>query len=99
MTVIAEVTTYPIGKGISLSPYVKMAIRVLDESGLSYKIGPMSTTIEAETVVELLNIIGKMHNAIGMEGCERISTAIRIDDRRDKKRTMMDKVDAVRPSD
>ncbi len=95
MTVIAEVTTYPIGKGISLSSYVKEAMKVLKASGYPYQIGPMSTSIEAETVEELLELIGKMHNAIGDAGCERISTAIRIDDRRDKQRTMKDKVEAV----
>lgn len=95
MTVIAEVTTYPIGMGISLSEYVKPAIRVLKESGLKYQIGPMSTAIEAETVEELFEVIGRMHNAIADAGCKRISTAIRIDDRRDKERGMMDKVRAV----
>lgn len=95
MTVIAEVTTYPIGMGISLSPYVKRAIAVLEESGLEYEIGPMGTTMEADTVEEILDIIGKMHQAIGDAGCRRISTAVRIDDRRDRDRTMMDKVAAV----
>jgi len=95
MTVIAEVTTYPIGKGISLSSYVKEAMKVLKASGLKYQIGPMSTAIEAETLEELLDVIGKMHNAIGDAGCLRISTAIRIDDRRDKDRVMSDKVKAV----
>ncbi len=95
MTVIAEVTTYPIGMGISLSRYVKRAIKVLDESNLDYEIGPMSTTIEAGSVEQILEVIGKMHNAIGEAGCQRISTAIRIDDRRDKDREMMDKVAAV----
>ena len=95
MTVIAEVTTYPIGKGISLSKYVKEAMKVLKESGLKYQIGPMSTSIETESVEELFELIGKMHNAIGEAGCQRISTAIRIDDRRDKVRVMMDKVRAV----
>ena len=49
MTVIAEVTTYPIGKGISLSSHVKEAMKVLKESGLKYQIGPMSTAIEAKS--------------------------------------------------
>lgn len=98
MTVIAEVTTYPLDKGISLSGYVKKAIKVLDESGYDYVIGPMATAIEAETVEELLVLIGKMHNAIADE-CARISTTIRIDDRRDREDMgrMKEKMKAVRP--
>ena len=97
MSVIAEITTYPLDKGISLSNYVLEAIRVLDASGFNYHIGPMATTVEADTVEELLDLFGKMHNAIASAGCQRISTAIRIDDRRDKQRTMMYKVAAVTP--
>ncbi len=99
MTVIAEVTTYPLDKGISLSGYVKKAVKVLDESGYDYVIGPMATAIEAETVEELLELIGRMHNAIADSGCARISTTIRIDDRRDRKTMgrMKEKMNAVRP--
>jgi len=98
LTVIAEITTYPIGKGISLSSYVKKAIEVLEESGYTYHLGPMATSVEAETMEELLTLFGKMHNAIADAGCQRISTAIRIDDRRDKEREMLDKVRAVVPN-
>lgn len=97
MTVIAEITTYPLDKGSSLSSYVKEAVKVLDESGFTYHIGPMATSVEADTVEELFLLFAKMHNAIADAGCQRISTAIRIDDRRDKERTMMDKVAAVTP--
>jgi len=97
MTVIAEITTYPIGKGISLSSYVKKAIEVLEQSGYTYHLGPMATSVEAETVEELLILFGKMHNVIADAGCQRISTTIRIDDRRDKDREMVDKVRAVVP--
>jgi len=97
MTVIAEITTYPLDKGISLSKYVKQAIRVLDKSGYKYHIAPMATSVEAETVEELLALFGRMHNAIADAGCQRISTTIRIDDRRDRSREMMDKVRAVKP--
>lgn len=97
MTVIAEITTFPLDKGISVSKYVKSAIKVLEQSGYNYIIGPMSTSVEAATVEELLVLIGRMHNAIAETGSQRILTNVHIDDRRDRDRGMPDKVKAAMP--
>ena len=97
MTVIAQITTFPLDKGDSVSQYVKKAVEVLEESGYRYMVGPMSTSVEAETAEELLTLFGKMHNAIADAGSQRIITLINIDDRRDKERGMLDKVKEVMP--
>jgi uncharacterized protein (TIGR00106 family) len=99
MTVIAQITTFPLDRGGSVSRYVKEAVKVLEESGYKYMVGPMSTSVEAETVEELLALFGKMHNAIANAGSQRIITLINIDDRRDKERGMIDKVKAVQPGE
>jgi len=99
MTVIAQISTFPLDKGNSVSQYVKKAVEVLEESGYRYMVGPMSTAVEADTVEELLALFGKMHNAIADAGSQRIITLINIDDRRDKERGMIDKVKAVQPGE
>ncbi|EKU50511.1 thiamine-binding protein [Staphylococcus massiliensis] len=46
--------------GEDVIPYVDEAIRVIDESGLKYRVGPLETTIEGE-MSELLILIQKMN--------------------------------------
>ena len=48
--VIAEVSIFPLGTGTpSVSEYVTAAVRELEASGLQCTLGPMGTTVEAET--------------------------------------------------
>ena len=43
---LASITSFPIGKDQSLSKYVAGSLKIIRDSGLKYKMGPMSTTIE-----------------------------------------------------
>ena len=96
--IIAEISTFAIdGTGTSLSKYVKAALRVLQESGHSYHISPMGTCIETDSVDRMFEILKNMHNAVADAGGPRIVTTIKIDDRRDKDRTMGGKLKAVEP--
>jgi uncharacterized protein YqgV (UPF0045/DUF77 family) len=55
----------------------------------------MCTIIEAESLDLLLNIAKKMHLGIFNEKIRRVMTTTKIDDRRDKKLTIKEKVDSV----
>ena len=46
MSVLIHFSLFPTDKGTSVSPYVANSIRIIRESGLPYKLGPMSTAIE-----------------------------------------------------
>lgn len=48
MSVLIHFSIFPTDKGTSVSPYVARSIRIIRESGLPYKLGPMSTAIEGE---------------------------------------------------
>ena len=48
MSVIVEFSTFPLDKGVSLSPYVARVIKLIQESGLPYELGPMGTCVEGE---------------------------------------------------
>ena len=48
MSTLIHFSIFPMDKGTSVSPYVARAVRIIRESGLPYKIGPMSTAIEGE---------------------------------------------------
>ncbi|MBC9783051.1 MTH1187 family thiamine-binding protein [Heliobacterium chlorum] len=96
MSVIAEVTVVPLGTGSpSLSRYVAACHRVLQQAqGIRYQLTPMNTIIEGE-LDKVLEVIRQMHEVPFGEGAQRVSTSIRIDDRRDKTLTMEGKVGAV----
>ena len=48
MSVLIHFSLFPTDKGTSVSPYVAKSLRIVRESGLPYKLGPMSTAIEGE---------------------------------------------------
>lgn len=92
----AELTIIPIGtSGTSLSKYVAVAVAALDETGIKYQLSGMGTLLEAETLDELFDTIKVAHEAVLKEGMDRVVTSVKIDDRRDRDRTMDDKVRSV----
>ena len=48
MSVLIHFSIFPTDKGTSVSPYVAKSLRIIRESGLPYKLGPMSTAVEGE---------------------------------------------------
>lgn len=93
---IVAVSVTPIGTGeTSVSRYVAAAEKVLREyPNLRYRLDPMFTTIEGD-LREIFECIIRMHDAVAAMGAGRISSVIKIDDRRDKTATMEDKIKAV----
>ena len=48
MSVLIHFSIFPTDKQTSASPYVARAVRIIRDSGLPYKLGPMSTAVEGE---------------------------------------------------
>ncbi|WNF21705.1 MTH1187 family thiamine-binding protein [Mesobacillus jeotgali] len=96
---IVDVTVIPIGTQTpSVSSYVADIQKILkqyEEKGdIQYQLTPMNTLIEGELPV-LFEVIQAIHEAPFNAGIHRVATNIRIDDRRDVKRRMQDKVNRV----
>ena len=94
---IVEVTIAPLGTAsTSLSRYVADCHKVLMAAGdLKYELNPMGTVIEGD-LSRILEVIRQMHEVPFTAGAGRVSTLIRIDDRRDKESTMTEKLRAVK---
>lgn len=93
--IIVEVSIIPLGSGTSISSLVAEAVKVLQESGLKYQLTSMGTIIEGYWG-EVMDTIQKMHEKLFQSGALRVSTSIKIDDRRDGKGVSMErKVKAV----
>lgn len=93
---IVEATITPIGTGTtSVSSYVADCHKILEnESRIKYQLTPMGTIFEGDMDV-ILEIIRKMHEVPFDNGAMRVSTLIKIDDRRDKVGTMEQKLKSV----
>ena len=61
---------------------------------MTYQLGPMFTTIQGE-LEDCLDVIRKMHESLFEAGALRVSTSIKVDDRRDKAGDMRAKVRSV----
>ncbi|MGM0844260.1 MAG: MTH1187 family thiamine-binding protein [Bacillota bacterium] len=96
---IVDVTVIPIGtESASVSDYVVQLQKILqkheEEGTISFKLTPMSTLIEGD-LGDLLKVVQEIHESPFSQGIQRVATNIRIDDRRDKKRKMEDKLASV----
>lgn len=93
---IAEVTVIPIGTATtSLSSYVAEMQRVLkQQDGISYELTSMSTIIEGELNM-IWRAIEAMHEAPFLSGAQRVSTSVKIDDRRDQVSSSKQKIQSV----
>jgi len=95
--ITAELSIIPIGTSkTSLSDYVAAAVNAIDKNGISYELTGMGTLLESEDLSLLFNAIKEAHEAVFKIGAERVSTSIKIDDRRDSNRTIADKVSSVK---
>jgi len=94
---IVQLTIVPLGTGsTSVGEYVADVLRVLEAYGerVKYELTPMSTIIEGE-LDDLLDVVRKMHEVPFAKGAMRVSTSLTIDDRRDIKGTMEQKLRSV----
>jgi uncharacterized protein (TIGR00106 family) len=90
---IAEFSIAPTGKGTSVSKYVARCLDLVDRSGLAYRLNPMGTVVEGP-FDEVLDLIARCHKAVARD-CARVSTVIKIDDRKGAEHQIEDKVTKV----
>ena len=82
--VIAEISIFPLGTGSpGVSEYVAATVRELEASGLECTLGPMGTTVEAESVEEVYAALARAQAAVFELGVGRAYTVIKMDERRD----------------
>ena len=80
---LAELEVIPIGtNSASLSSLLAEVAKLIDASGLDYRIGPMGTVIEGDWD-RVMNLAKQCHQAM-LQSATRVMTTIRLDDRKDK---------------
>jgi len=91
MTVVALLSVAPVIED-SMAGEVATAVAALDDFDVVYETNPMGTVIEAEDVDTLLAAVGAAHEAVD---ADRVSTFLKIDDRRTRDVDAAEKVAAV----
>ncbi len=92
---IVALSVTPIGTGSpSVGEYVAEAIRVIERSGLRYEMNAMHTVIEGD-LEAILRLVPAIHSACFARGARRVSTVMKIDDRRDAPSSIEGKVRSV----
>jgi uncharacterized protein (TIGR00106 family) len=90
---LVEFSMIPIGSGSSIGDRVAEVMKIVDSSGLPYKVNPMGTVIEGEWD-ELFSLIKRCHMTM-MEKEERVVTSLAIDDRKGRPARLEQKVQSV----
>ena len=94
MKVIVDLCVVPLGVGVSVSRYVALCQKVLEEAGLDYRLHAYGTNIEGG-FDEVFAAIKACHEKIHAEGAPRISTTIKLGTRVDREQTLDDKLQSV----
>jgi uncharacterized protein (TIGR00106 family) len=90
---LVEFSIIPIGVGSSLGDRLAEVLKIVDASGLAYKVNPMGTVVEGEWN-EIMELIKKCHATVMKTG-ERAVTKITIDDRKGKSGRIEEKVRSI----
>ena len=90
---IAEFSVVPLGKGESVSQYVAECLKIVEESGIDYRINPMGTVLEGD-YDRVMSVIRECHVKVA-ELCPRVITTIKIDDRKGARRMLETKIESV----
>ena len=90
---LVEFSIIPIGAGSSIGDQLAEALKIVDASGLPYKVNPMGTVVEGEWD-EIMKLIKKCHSTV-MKNGERVVTTISIDDRKNKPGRIEEKVKSI----
>ena len=95
MWVSIDLCLVPIGVGVSLSPYIKACLSIIEEHKLEYELGPNGTAIEGEWD-QVFECVKNCHEVVHSKGALRVYTTLKVNTRTDKKQLFKEKVQSVR---
>ncbi len=92
---LMEISVVPVGTLTpSIGDYIAEVVKTLEQEKAKFKLTDMGTIIEGEPT-DLFALAQKLHETPFKKGILRVITTIEIDDRRDKKVGLEDKVKSV----
>ncbi|HIP29731.1 MAG TPA: MTH1187 family thiamine-binding protein [Sulfurospirillum arcachonense] len=97
MSVLLEFSMFPTSdncrEGSSVSKQVAKIIDAIDKSGVAYKLTPMGTVVETETMRQALDIIELAYEQVS--DCDRVYSSLKFDIRKGKKNRLTTKIESI----
>lgn len=93
-SVLLEFSMFPTDKGESVSEYVSKIIKMIDSSGYSYKLTPMGTIIETNSLKEALDLVEKSYACLEPYS-NRVYSSLKLDIQKNKSERMKSKVASI----
>ena len=94
MLVSIDLCLLPLGVGTSLSPYIAVCRKIIEEKGLDYELGPNGTAIEGDWN-DVFDCVRACHEAIHSLGANRIYSSVKVNTRIDRPQSFREKVESV----
>ncbi len=94
MSVLLEFSMFPTDKGESVSQYVSKVIDMIRSSGYPYRLNPMGTVIETETMDEAVDILRKAYDVLEPYS-NRVFAAAKFDIRKNKSGRLEAKIKSI----
>jgi len=91
--VLLEFSMTPLDKGESVSPYISRSLKIIDASGLDYRLNSMGTVLEGEWD-EVMAVVKQCYEAMSAD-CNRITCSIKIDSRKGHQGRLQSKIASV----
>jgi len=93
MSVIVELSLFPLDKGLSVSAFVARAVGIIRASGLGCQLTPMGTCIEGEWD-EVMAVVDKCFQALAQDS-DRVYLTLKADWRRGRMHGLRAKTESV----
>jgi len=91
--VLLEFSMSPLEKGASVGEYVARSLKIIDDSGLDYRLHAMGTIIEGE-IDEVLGVLKRCLEAMAAD-CDRVTCTAKLDYRKGHSGRLETKVASV----
>jgi uncharacterized protein (TIGR00106 family) len=96
MSVLLDLSIFPVDQGGGVSAFVAPVIAMIRDSGHDYRLSPMGTLVETETLPEALALVERAYAILEGMGCGRVYATTKLDIRQGQSGRLSGKVESVR---
>ena len=79
MSVLVDLSIFPVGRDEHLSAYVAPVVQLIANSGHRHQLTAMGTLIETDKLSEAMTLIERAHELLVDAGCERVYATVKLD--------------------
>nr|VFK37595.1 MAG: uncharacterized protein, MTH1187 family [Candidatus Kentron sp. SD]VFK41276.1 MAG: uncharacterized protein, MTH1187 family [Candidatus Kentron sp. SD]VFK79599.1 MAG: uncharacterized protein, MTH1187 family [Candidatus Kentron sp. SD] len=95
MSVLVEISMFPTDKGESVSPYVSEVVKMIRDTRVDYRLTPMGTVIECDTMRQALYLVEQAYDVLDGLGCNRVYSVLKFDIRKGEENRLSRKIQSV----